>query len=128
MFGAVPAPWGQQEGTVMSKPNVYPNSAITIDRPAAGVPSAVRPVVMVGTSGQHLTTELSELLRRRLRLATLIFLCGSAVFLLRNLIEGNHYTNPLHLAVHALCGAGVTLLGAVLWGHPRPPGGSPRVL
>jgi serine/threonine-protein kinase len=108
----------------MSKPNApghsYPNSAITVDRPPVSAPpSGVRPVVMVGTSGQHLTTELSELLRRRLRIATLIFLCGSGAFLVRNLIEGNHYTQSLHLAVHALSVAVMTLLATLLWSHLR---------
>ena len=59
----------------MSKPHAkIAKYANTVDlpsdqRPTVGADkSRVRPVVLVGESGQHLTTELSELLRRRLRI------------------------------------------------------------
>jgi serine/threonine-protein kinase len=108
----------------MSKPNAlidqFPDSAApTIDRPSsAPTVSRVRPVVLVGTSGQQLTAELSDLLRRRLRIATLIFLVSCGIFLIRGLLGGGSSGGkPLNLAVQALVVAVMVLLATLLWSH-----------
>ena len=63
------------------------------DFPSAQVAEAAGvDLVLVGDSGQQLTGELSDLLRRRLRIANLIFLCSCAVFLVRNLLVGGAFT------------------------------------
>ncbi len=119
----------------MSKPNALiqlfrESTAATIDQPpTASAVSRVRPVVLVGSSVQSLTTDLSDLLRRRLRIATLIFLCGCAAFLFRNLlVESNHYARPLDLAVHCLVTAVLVLVATLLWSHLRLTVGMLRVL
>src|SRR5262245_35573744 len=88
---------------------------LTVDypRPSTNSSAPRRPVLLVGDSGQHVSSDLSDLLRRRLRLAALITLAGFAVFLIRNLWE--QQTSHLDLAIHSLVVAVLTLVATLLW-------------
>jgi serine/threonine-protein kinase len=72
--------------------------------------------VLVGESGQHTTTQLACLLRRRLRIAVLICLAGFGLFLIRNLLlSENPVSSRLDLALHSLVVALMVGLATLLW-------------
>jgi serine/threonine-protein kinase len=74
-------------------------------------------LALVGDSGEHITSEIDGLLRRRLRIVALITLTGFGLFLLRALLDPAHqFTRPLDQAVHALVVAVMTVVTTVLWG------------
>jgi eukaryotic-like serine/threonine-protein kinase len=73
-------------------------------------------LALVGESGQHITSEIDGLLRRRLRIAALITLAAFAIFLVRGLLDPRHYHGgPLDLAVHASVVGVLSVLTCVLW-------------
>src|SRR3954464_13044010 len=78
---------------------------------------AARPcMAFVPGSGTHLTDEINDLLRRRLRVAGLIGLAGVGIFLVRHLlfpVDGE--TMGLGTALQAVVVAVLTLACAVLW-------------
>src|SRR5438132_8522642 len=83
--------------------------------PRAGPQAKRCKVALVAGSGPHLTTEISCLLRRRLRVAVLIALAGFTVFLVRNLIDqrevlmGSWYQLYQSAVIVLLAGASVLL-------------------
>jgi serine/threonine-protein kinase len=112
----------------MSKPYGLANHDPASDEPTQPAPrkgsgngSARRArLALVGESGQQITGELDGLLRRRLRLAALITLAAFGAFLIRGLIDREHYYGTgLDLAVHSLVVAVMTLLTSVLWSSWR---------
>jgi len=78
-------------------------------------------VALVAGSGPHFTDELSCLLRRRLRVAGLIALTATAVFLVRRLLVPRAYpvddeqTARIAQALHAALVAVLTLVSTLLW-------------
>ena len=74
-------------------------------------------MALVPGSGAHLSYELHCLLRRRLRIATLIAWAGCAAFLVRNFIIFGDSNGPtsMDLAIHSMVTAAETLLLAFLW-------------
>ena len=79
-------------------------------------------LALVGESGQHITGEIEDLLRRRLRIASLITVTAFGIFLVRGLFDPGHYHGrPLDLAVHALTVAIMTVLTCALWSSWRIP-------
>src|SRR5262245_26260799 len=84
--------------------------------PATGSGHRAR-LALVGESGQHITSAIDDLLRRRLRIAVLITLAGFGAFLVRVLLEpGSHnhleyQTRVFHTSVVAV----MIVLTCVLW-------------
>jgi serine/threonine-protein kinase len=83
----------------------------------AGGRHAPRPcMALVPGSGPHLTDEVNELLRRRLRVAGLIGLAGFGIFFVRHLFfPADGETLGLGMALQAIVVAVLTLACAVLW-------------
>jgi serine/threonine-protein kinase len=109
----------------MSKPYVIGGRLPSDDQPTRDLTPPREPgstsgrrgrLALVGESGQHITSEIEELLRRRLRVAALITLAGFGIFLIRGLLDPSHYYGqPLDLAIHALVVGVMTVLTAALW-------------
>jgi serine/threonine-protein kinase len=73
-------------------------------------------LALVGESGQHITSEIDGLLRRRLRVASLITLAGFGIFLVRGLLNPREYAgSPLDLAIHAFVVAVMVAIATALW-------------
>lgn len=85
--------------------------------PQSKTASKVRPrLALVGDSGQHITSEIDGLLRRRLRIAAVITLTGFGIFLVRSLLDPRPYQNrSLDLAIHALVVAVMVAVTTALW-------------
>jgi eukaryotic-like serine/threonine-protein kinase len=86
----------------------------------AGGSARRRQLALVGESGQHITSEIDGLLRRRLRIAALITLTAFAVFLVRGVIDrGHYYGSALELSIHASVVGIFTVLTCALWSSWR---------
>ncbi|MCI0455701.1 MAG: serine/threonine protein kinase [Gemmataceae bacterium] len=73
-------------------------------------------LALVGESGQHITSEIDGLLRRRLRVASLITLAGFGIFLVRGLLSPQTYAGQtLDLAIHAFVVAVMVAVATTLW-------------
>ncbi|HYT87510.1 MAG TPA: serine/threonine-protein kinase, partial [Gemmataceae bacterium] len=84
--------------------------------PPSPRPRCSRFFALVGESGQHITSEIECLLRRRLRIAATITLAGFGLALLRSLIDRAHSSSrPIDLAIHALVVAVMVAVTTTLW-------------
>jgi serine/threonine-protein kinase len=74
-------------------------------------------LALVGESGQHITSAIDDLLRRRLRIAVLITLAGFGIFLVRNLLEpGPHSALEEQTRIfHTFVVAVMIVLTCALW-------------
>jgi serine/threonine-protein kinase len=91
------------------------------DEPTAAVSSGTRPpthrrFALVSESGEHITSEIDGLLRRRLRLAALITLAGFGLTLIRALLAPTHASGrPIDTAIHAFVVAVMVAITTVVW-------------
>ncbi len=92
-------------------------TTVAASAPARSATPSRRCMALVPGTTTHLTDELHCLLRKRLRVAGLIALTGSAIFLARSLILPGASTpvEPLGLALHAVVVAILTVLCSLLW-------------
>src|SRR5262249_39778002 len=84
--------------------------------PAAGSGRRSR-LALVGESGQHITSQIDDLLRRRLRIAALITLAGFGIFLVRSLLRPSR-PGPLEdetRVLHTLLVGVMIVLTCALW-------------
>jgi len=79
-------------------------------------------VALVEGSAPHLTSETSDLLRSRLRIAAVLFFVGFATFFIRSLFDLDEWANPEHRWLLITHGCVTLLLGAVAaWLYRRGP-------
>ena len=99
-------------------PDQQPTRDLTPQQ-GSGTGSGLRArMALVGESGQHITSEIGDLLRRRLRIAALITLTAFGIFLIRGLIDRSHYYGrSLDLAIHAVTVGIISVLTSVLWSN-----------
>ena len=94
-----------------------PSQTITVLDPHAVSPPPSHPcMALVTTTGPHMTEEIRNLLRRRLRIAGLIAVSGFGAFFLRFLlfpVEGG--PGPVSLAMQAMVVAVLVLCCSLLW-------------
>jgi eukaryotic-like serine/threonine-protein kinase len=97
--------------------NAQSKTSIGTNSPSGRTTGARRCLALVPGTSSHLTGEIHALLRQRLRVAGLIALIGSAVFLARSLLWPGTTTGvqPLGLALHAIQVAIMTVLCSLLW-------------
>src|SRR4051794_26402894 len=97
------------------------NSYQSWDEPTTDLGTGERPrtqrrFALVSESGEHITSEIEGLLRRRLRVAALITLAGFGLSLVRALLAPEHSSGgPLDRAFHALVVAVIVAVTTVLW-------------